>query len=267
VPTMSTVLRVGARSLGAAAAEAADAEPVISRPVAGASRWRRRERLMDSCFAIGAACFFIGPFPGFVQLVGQGADGVVFFAGSLFFTSGGALQLWQATAQRPQRRLGGAAWWSAAVQFAGTLFFNVSTFNAMDTGLSTSQVNHLVWAPDVYGSICFLASSFIAFRASVIADRAAARRQAQPTRRGRGWWAAALNLVGSAFFGISAVASLVVPSSGSMLDLAAANWNTAAGGLCFLVGALISLPGGNEGDRRPLLARIEHIEHLALKEA
>jgi hypothetical protein len=259
---MATVLRVGASSVGAG-----QPESVISRPVPGAARWRRRERALDISFAIGAACFFVGPFPGFVQLVGQGADGVVFFVGSIFFTTGGGLQLWQATAQRPQRRLGGPAWWSAAVQFAGTLFFNVSTFHAMSTGLSTSQQNHLVWAPDAYGSICFLVSSLIAFRASVIVYRAAARRHAGPTRRGRGWWAAALNFLGSVFFGISAVASVVVPSSGSVLDLAAANFNTAAGGLCFLVGAVISLPGGKEGDRRQLLARIEHIEHLALKEA
>jgi hypothetical protein len=30
-------------------------------------------------FAIGSACF-IGPFPGWVQLVGQGADSALFFA-------------------------------------------------------------------------------------------------------------------------------------------------------------------------------------------
>jgi len=54
--------------------------------------------------------------------------------------------------------------------------------------------------------------------------------------------------IGSACFfvgpfpGISAIASYVVPSTGSVLDLAAANWCTALGALCFFVGALMLLP-------------------------
>jgi hypothetical protein len=44
------------------------------------------------------------------------------------------------------------------------------------------------------------------------------------------------------FFGISAVASYVAPSSGSVLDLAAVNWATALGAACFFAGALMLLP-------------------------
>jgi hypothetical protein len=53
---------------------------------------------------------------------------------------------------------------------------------------------------------------------------------------------AAVNLAGCVLFGISAIASHVVPSTGSVLDLAAANWTTALGALCFLIGALLLLP-------------------------
>jgi hypothetical protein len=53
-----------------------------------------------------------------------------------------------------------------------------------------------------------------------------------------GWWQPAVNLAGCVFFGISAVAGYVVPSKGSMIDLAAANWNTALGAVCFLACAL-----------------------------
>jgi hypothetical protein len=53
---------------------------------------------------------------------------------------------------------------------------------------------------------------------------------------------AAVNLAGCVFFGISAVASYAVPSSGSVLDLAAANWTTALGAACFFAGALMLLP-------------------------
>ena len=53
---------------------------------------------------------------------------------------------------------------------------------------------------------------------------------------------AAVNLTGCVLFGISALASYIVPSTGSTLDLAAANWTTALGALCFLIGAVLLLP-------------------------
>ena len=53
---------------------------------------------------------------------------------------------------------------------------------------------------------------------------------------------AAVNLVGCIAFGISAIAAFWVPSGGSVLDLAAANFFTALGGLCFLIGAVLLLP-------------------------
>ena len=43
-------------------------------------------------FALGSACFAIGPFPGFLQAVGAVADAAVFFAGSIAFTCAAALQ-------------------------------------------------------------------------------------------------------------------------------------------------------------------------------
>jgi hypothetical protein len=48
--------------------------------------------------------------------------------------------------------------------------------------------------------------------------------------------------VGCIAFGISAVASFWVPSSGDVLVLAASNWFTSLDGLCFLVGAVLLLP-------------------------
>jgi hypothetical protein len=169
------------------------------------------DRSIAAGFAIGSVCFFVGPFPGFVQLVGQGADGVVFFVGSIFFTFAAALELREGTLRR-QRRFADASWWSAAVQFAGTLLFNISTLHAMETGLSTHEQNRLVWAPDLLGSVCFLVSA---------------------------WVMAGINLTGCVLFGVSAIASYVVPSTGSVLALAPANWGTALGALCFLTGALL----------------------------
>jgi hypothetical protein len=187
-----------------------------------------RERWMAGCFALGSTCFLIGPFPGYVQLVGESADAITFFVGSILFTAGGALQSWLAWAER------GAGWWAAIVQSAGTLFFNVTTYQAMHTALTSSEYNKLVWRPDWRGSICFLVSGAIAYRAS-------ARNGWLPARGGPGWWQAGVNLLGCVFFGISAVAGYVVPSTGSMLDQAAANWNTALGAACFLACALDTL--------------------------
>jgi hypothetical protein len=191
------------------------------RPLARA-HW---DRLIAAGFAIGAICFFVGPFPGFVQLVGQGADGVVFFVGSVFFTLAAGLELREATL-RLGRWASNPSWWSAAIQFAGTLLFNFNTFAAMQDGLSAQQENRLVFAPDLFGSACFLVSGVLAYRVASGPEASMA----------------AVNLAGCVFFGISAVASYVVPSTGSVLDLAAVNWCTALGALCFFIGALMLIP-------------------------
>ena len=180
-------------------------------------------------FAIGSTCFLVGPFPGFVQLVGSRVDGIVFFVGSIFFTSAATLQL--VGGGFAPRRLD---WWSSAVQLVGTVFFNVSTFRALQAGLDANEYNRLVWAPDALGSICFLVSGCLAYVA--VGGGLTWRR-----RRTREWWIAAVNLLGCVAFGISAIASYVVPSTGSALDLAKANSFTAFGALCFLIGAVLLL--------------------------
>ena len=161
-------------------------------------------RWIGLLFAGGSLCFALGPMPGFVDLVGAGADAAVFFAGSILFTSAAALQLAQERG------------WATGIQFAGTLFFNLSTFRA----LGATEENKLIWTPDALGSVCFLVASALAWRED--RDRIAA-----------------LNLVGSVFFGVSALASYVVPDTGDELALGAANFTTVLGALCFLAGALL----------------------------
>ncbi|HKD33139.1 MAG TPA: hypothetical protein VKB73_06675 [Gaiellaceae bacterium] len=214
-----------------------------------------RRRWMALFFAAGSACFLIGPFPGYVQLVGESADGITFFVGSILFTSGGALQSWLAW---PERRLAGggrAAWWAAIVQSAGTLFFNVTTYQAMHTALTSPEYDKLVWRPDWRGSICFLVSGAIGYWAS--------QRHGWhgwlPLRGGAGWWQPVVNLLGCVFFGVSAVAGYVVPTTGSMLDLAAANWNTSLGAVCFLACAIDTLDTGR-ASKMPIRRRLHRLE-------
>src|SRR3954465_9537181 len=96
---------------------------------------RRRERAMAAVFAVGSLCFLVGPFPGYLALVGPTADAVTFFAGSVFFTVGGALPTWLAAPRRRRHGSGRGAWAAAVVQSAGTLFFNVTTFRALQTAI------------------------------------------------------------------------------------------------------------------------------------
>jgi hypothetical protein len=187
-------------------------------------------------FAIGSACFAVGPAPGFVELVGHPADGAVFFVGSIFFTAAALLELREATI-RQHRRFADAGWWSAAIQFIGTLLFNLSTYHALESGLSTHEQNHLVWAPDLLGSACFLVSGGLAY--TVTTGRHLLPARSRPKSSGPAWRMAAINLLGCALFGIAALASFILPSTGSALALAPANWTTALGGLCFLAGALL----------------------------
>jgi hypothetical protein len=212
-----------------------------------------RERWMALFFALGSACFLIGPFPGYAQLVGASADAITFFVGSLLFTTGGALQSWIAFPERHTGAAGKAAFWAAAIQSAGTLFFNVTTYQALHTSLSNANYNRLVWRPDALGSVCFLISGAIAYRAS-------ARHGWLPARGRPGWWEPSVNLLGCIFFGIAAIAGYLVPSTGSVLDLAAANWNTALGAACFLTCALATLLTGRTV-KSVRLRRLHQFEH------
>ena len=183
----------------------------------------------------GSACFLVGPFPGFVQLVGPGADGVVFFAGSVFFTLAAGLELRESTV-RLGRWAADSSWWSAAVQFAGTLFFNLSTF-ARHAGRTVHQAGEPARLVAGRVRVRVLPRLRGARLPRGVPDIASGPSAATPPggRRLSTW-------PGCVLFGIAAIASFVVPSSGSILDLAASNWCTALGALCFLIGAVRIYP-------------------------
>ncbi len=172
---------------------------------------------------------------------------MVFFVGSIFFTSAATLQ-WLETINAdpgPALRQGTLRvltfephridWWSSGVQLVGTVFFNFTTFHALQAGLDAGAYDRLVWRPDALGSVCFLVSGYLAY--AEVCGHALWTRD-----RTLEWKIAAVNLVGCIAFGISAIASFWVPDSGGVLALAASNWFTALGGLCFLVGAVLLLP-------------------------
>jgi hypothetical protein len=192
-------------------------------------------------FAVGSACFALGAAPGYVDAVGVPADAVTFFVGSLFFTTAAALQFLEVAGQRATDPVD---WWAGAVQLVGTLLFNISTGVAMGQHLTTHQEDRLVWTPDTFGSIAFLVASGLAWWATCRAWWAWRPRELS-------WSIAAFNLAGSIAFGVSAVASYVVPADDQPRNATLMNLGTFVGALCFLAGALLLLP---ERTRAPALA-------------
>jgi hypothetical protein len=199
-------------------------------------------------FAVGSLCFALGSFPPYAVAVGTTADNVTYFVGSIFFTSAAFLQYFEA-ATAPRRLSGGGPrrfsqlcevqhhridWWASLIQFAGTLWFNRTTFSALVVGLGASATHHPVWRPDALGSICFLVSSWLAW-----AEECHGPFAWEPGDLS--WWITALNLFGSIAFGVSAIASYVKPN-GQLVSLALTNLGTFVGAVCFLVGGLLLLP-------------------------
>jgi hypothetical protein len=189
-------------------------------------------------FAVGSACFAVASCASQWASAPRPAIGVTFFVGSLAFTLASFLVLTATNAGSPRAdRL------AAVVQLAGTLFFNVSTFEAMQRGFDTHETNLRVWAPDAVGSICFLVASELAFAA--VCHRWAAWRPGSAA-----WRVAALNLLGSVAFGVAAITSVIEPSTSEPVSAVIANAGTTSGALCFLAGAVILIPGEERARRR-----------------
>jgi hypothetical protein len=219
---------------------------------AGSSWWAPHSRSwwIGILFAVGSILFALGAVPGYAEAVGRLADSITFFVGSLFFTAAGFLQYSESldvggdASTRGWKRLGSVHphridWWASGIQLIGTVYFNVSTAVAISTDLSAETARQHVWRPDAIGSVCFLVASGLAWFEVCHGWAAWAPRKSS-------WWITLLNLVGSIAFGVSAVASYVVPATGQIRDLERSNLGTFVGALCFLVGAVILLPEGAE---------------------
>jgi hypothetical protein len=187
-------------------------------------------------FAIGSLFFLVGAVPFYQRAVGTPLADLTFFVGALFFTAAAFIQL-SLSGRRPPRR--GASrpdlfdWWAAAVQFVGTLFFNVSTTDALITALNSATHVNSGWRPDAFGSVCFLIASAFAVVATTERDRLW-----DPSART--WRCTWLNMLGSVFFGLSAIGAYVIPSTANLVSLFWANLGTFLGAACFLVAALLS---------------------------
>ncbi len=207
-------------------------------------------------FAVGATLFAVG---GILSLAAafaaswaptSGDTNWVYFVGSIPFTTAAYLQLFQsANSSRGDGRSTPTArtiawfgwypeelgWLGCAHQFAGTLLFNLNTFDALTPNLTSLQQNVAIWAPDMIGSALFLASGYLAYTDYCHSPGAWAPHRLS-------WWITVVNLLGCIAFMISAVLAFVPPVASVTVLPVLSTAFTILGAAAFLVGALLMLP-------------------------
>lgn len=201
-------------------------------------------------FAIGSLLFMLGaglslipnPLTAF-QIA------VVFFLGSIPFTTAGFLQNLQAANATdfspsapgpagPLRLFGwrphSLGWLSTITQFIGTIAFNFNTFDAIDPSSGWYRQDLTIWLPGLVGSVLFLASGYFAFM-----ETSHGYWSWKP--RDLDWQIVFINLLGCIFFMTAGILSYV--PSGSELGWIAdvANIHLWLGALCFLIGSLLMM--------------------------
>lgn len=230
------------RAPGAAAVRHARADGTSLR------RLRRLNTVAVTAFVIGGALFAAGAA---VAQFGSGdatQSAVIYFAGGLFFTTGGYSSLLQVI-NAPRHVVGDRTlvtprwrWWSyeparvdwlsALLLFAGTLVFGVNLLDSFLRGLTVQQTNRLIWVPDVVGCALFLISGHLAL-AEVCHGRPRLLLDSL------GWWVVAVNQLGSVLFTVSALAAYTRPATGSPVCVDVADWGTLTGALCFCAGGAL----------------------------
>jgi hypothetical protein len=207
-----------------------------------AAHTERRLRREAWGFAVGSLCFFAGALPAYATWAGAVGTNVTFFVGSLFFTTAAFIQLSLSGRRVPHARMNRpdrADWWAAAIQFAGTLLFNVSTAAALVAAVRDPGIPGAGWRPDAWGSLAFLVSSALAVVAT-------SERQALWDPQARTWHGTWLNLAGSVAFGASAIGAYILPATSDPVSVLWTNLGTALGAICFFTAAILS--------RRPIPA-------------
>jgi len=225
---------------------------------AGAPAVPRRTWWIASSFSVGSLCFAVGAAQPYSRSVSPFVDAVTYFVGSIFFTAAAYLSFAEASgdsgdlAHPHARRLRWFAlhphrleWWATWVQLVGTVAFNVTTFLAIRQRWDDVAAEEtLVWGPNAVGSVCFLVSSCLAW-AEVCHGWGALRP------RDVSWWIVFGNLVGSAFFGLSAVGAWVLPD-GQVANSVWVQAGTFWGAVCFLAAAVLLVPEAFRDDRQDL---------------
>ena len=207
-------------------------------------------------FAFGALLFMAGSVLSLAPEIARelpllaNSANAIFFIGSIPFTTAAYLQLFQAANAKEFVPLGNPTprrtalvgwhphnigWLSCALQFLGTLFFNINTLDAMIPGLNWFQQDLEIWVPNIAGSALFLASGYLAF-----AETCHAHFAWKPASIS--WWVTIANLLGCVAFMISVVFAFVPPTPFAIDALTISVTFTLVGAIGFLIGSLLMLP-------------------------
>jgi hypothetical protein len=192
-------------------------------------------------FILGASLFALGSAPWLGGQLGTVGANVTFFVGAWFFTAGAFIQLALSGPYRIQvsGRVGlRAVWLAAAVQFLGTLLFNISTGAALHSR-SVRDERLEVWVPNAEGSVAFLISACIA-----VIPLLRGRQYWRP--RSPDWLSTWFNMLGSIAFGVSSLGAIIL-ENGELLNSRLASAGTFVGALFFLATSGVMLPTARRG--------------------
>ncbi len=209
---------------------------------------RRTNAVAAGAFLVGGSLFAIGAVLAQADIGGPRLAAVVYMVGGVFFSTGGYSSVLLAINAPHRRRDGSWArgpwrWWrpepsnfdylAAVTLFVGTLVFGINLIDSLLGDLTPTQLDRLVWNPDIIGCLLFLISGHLAL--VDICGSWWPRTSGKTFREENlGWWIVAVNQLGSVLFMVSAVASYV-RADGDMIAVGIANWGTLTGALCFAI--------------------------------
>ena len=139
---------------------------------AGEQRQHTLNLIASAAFVVGGSLFAAGAALAELGSADPKASACIYFAGGLFFNTGGYVTLLQAINGPREVDVDGSPhgrpwrWWSwepdridwlsALILFAGTLVFGINLLDSFLDGLTVQQQNRLIWAPDMIGCALFL---------------------------------------------------------------------------------------------------------------
>lgn len=213
---------------------------------------RRYNWVTGAVFALGAFLFMAGCFLTLLQELGVALAAfqvnLVFFLGSIPFTTAGYLQQFQSANAAPLDRkppvhperhirlLGwqprSPGWLSTITQFFGTIAFNFNTFDALRSPSDWQTQDLVIWLPGMIGSILFLVSGYLAY-----IEAGHAYLTWRP--KDLDWWITAINLIGCVAFMIASTMAWFPSGAEAEWIPVVSNAHLWFGALCFFIGALL----------------------------
>jgi hypothetical protein len=194
-------------------------------------------------FIVGSILFGLGAafplIPGFPLLI----INIVYLVGSSLYLIGASVQFVQGRRMKINDRGGAASLRrfsnrnsrAAAIQAFGAILFQTSMTGALINSLNVAQQERIIWAPDLVGAVCFVTASTIFFTLRYPIQQRQDNRQSAR-------FLALLNIIGSAFFVLSAVGAYIVPLTDQTLYPKIANIGTFVGAIFFFISSIPGLP-------------------------